>query len=144
MQQFEAVPVPLCELSSAAINEISPCRAGSPKDDWEMQTLAMQFGREFLFVFGKAASISWTLREKFLLWSPERDSAGSLRKWHLLTFINQVQWRPLVIIAVNVINRCYQNQWSQNTPFKPIKNKPFIIINLSVIVIKLQIIPVHI
>jgi len=29
-------------------------------------------------------------------------------------------------------------------PLKSIKNKPFIIINLSVIVIKLQIIPVHI
>ena len=35
---------------------------------------------------------------------------------------------------------CNQNQWSQNS----IKNKPFITINLSVIVIKLQIIPVHI
>jgi hypothetical protein len=40
--------------------------------------LVMHFGRGFLFVVGKAASISWTLREKFLLWSPEHDSADSL------------------------------------------------------------------
>ena len=38
----------------------------------------------------------------------------------------------------------YQNQWSQTLHLKSIKNKLFIIINLLVIVIKLQIIRVHI
>jgi hypothetical protein len=43
------------------------------------------------------------------------------------------------------IGYCYQNQWSPKTlNLKSIKNKQFIIINISVIVIKLQIIPVHI
>jgi hypothetical protein len=37
-----------------------------------------------------------------------------------------------------LIGYCYQNQWSQNTPFKINLKKPFIIINLSAIVIKIS------
>jgi hypothetical protein len=34
---------------------------------WEIQTLVMHFGLGFLFVVEKAASMSSTLRERFLL-----------------------------------------------------------------------------
>jgi hypothetical protein len=57
-----------------------------------------------------------------------------------------VQWRPFIIIADNVINRLLLSK--SVIPKHSIQNKlkigPFIIINLSVIVIKLQIILVHI
>jgi hypothetical protein len=46
-----------------------------------------------------------------------------------------IQCRPLIIIADNVINRLLLSKTN---------NKPFIVINLSVIVIKLQIIRLHI
>jgi len=45
-----------------------------------------------------------------------------------------IRWRPLIIIADNVINRLLL---SKSVVPKPIKNKPFVIINLSIIVIKL-------
>jgi len=52
-----------------------------------------------------------------------------------------VQWRLLIIIADNVINRLLLSKSVVPKHYlKSIKNKPFIIINLSVIVIKLQII----
>jgi hypothetical protein len=53
---------------------------------------------------------------------------------------NTVQWRPLIIIADNVIKK----SGPKTLHLKSIKNKPFIIVNLSIIIIKLQIIRVHI
>jgi hypothetical protein len=41
------------------------------------------------------------------------------------------------------IGYCYQNSGPKTLHLKSIKNKPFIIINISVIFIKLQIIRVH-
>jgi hypothetical protein len=59
----------------------------------------------------------------------------------------KIQWRPLIIIADNVINRLLlviTISDPKTLHLKSIKNKPFIITNLSVIVIKLKIIRVHI
>jgi hypothetical protein len=56
-----------------------------------------------------------------------------------------IQWRPLIIIADNVINRLLLSKSVvPKHSLKSIKDKTFIMINISVIVIKLQIIPVHI
>jgi hypothetical protein len=60
IQQFEAVPMLLFVLIIQCSNQQDITVSGSLTKGrlWEIQTLVMHFGRGFLFVVGKAASIS--------------------------------------------------------------------------------------